>query len=117
MTLLLVTSAVKAVAGIDFSAFSLPEAEPSSTTVQIAEQAGRMQKNALCETVQSGLNRALSERKVPCQVVKTDLHITDSGSITIDRVSVKGNLLTGTVYLREWLGPDAEIVKEDAHAD
>ena len=55
------------------------------------------------------MNRALEARGVSCRVIGIDLHIQDDGCIIINEVTVCGNSLTGSVYLREWLGDDIPI--------
>ena len=118
LTVLLLTAAVaKSVAGINFTGFQSYPASPAPESAEIEERAVRMQETALSETVLNGLNRALQEKSVPCRVTEVHLHITDGGSILIDRVTVSGNVLTGTVYLREWLGSGTEIKEEEGHDD
>ena len=118
MTLLLTASFFRGISLVDFSAFRQPfAANESAETDEIIRNAHGMQEDALREAVKNGLNAALSERQVPCRVQQIDLHIAEEGGISIDRAVITGNLLTGRVYLREWLGTGPEITEGAYYAE
>lgn len=101
---------------LDFSGFrpDLSAAEAQSTDLQAA--AAQMQEQAAAENICNALNRALTEKQVPCHVLDVSLHIQPDGCISINEVTVEGNLLTGSVFLREWLGTDI-IISEGGAPD
>ncbi|MBR6761076.1 MAG: hypothetical protein IKM30_03470 [Oscillospiraceae bacterium] len=67
----------------------------------------------LCDSIEqqliATLNQKLSEHKAPCTVQALDVHIQEDGSIVIYEAAISGNILTGSVYLHEWLGADLNI--------
>ena len=86
--------------------------EAASSDLQ--EAAAKMQEQAAAESICNALNRALTEKQIRCRVLNVSLHIQPDGSISISEVSAEGNLLTGTVILREWLGDDIRITEGGA---
>ena len=55
--------------------------------------------------------RELALRDIPCEVTAVDAHISEDGGIVISEVQLNGNLLTGSICLKEWLGPDIRITE------
>lgn len=89
-----------------------PESEISDHLTAAAEEA---RCNAIAACVQNGLQQSLDARGVDCQILRVIVHISEDGGIGIDEVTIKGNIYTGTVYLREWLG--SEILIHSAEED
>ena len=83
---------------------------------EIAAQADSARISAVKESVLHALEHAIAEHKVPCTVKEISLHISDNDSIIIDEVQITGNLLTGAVYLHEWLG-DSILITEWKEGD
>ena len=112
MTLLLLTAVLKPLTGLDFSPLTdgLPADTAAEDFTTLAEQA---YTEAVAERIVSSLNEALAEHHVNCTVTALDVHIQTDGSIVINEVVIRGNILTGTVYLREWLGDAVTVTKED----
>ena len=77
----------------------------------LIEAAAEMQEQAAAERICNALNRELAEKQVNCRVTEVCLHIQQDGCISINEVKAEGNLLTGTVFLREWLGNDVTITE------
>ena len=78
---------------------------------KITALADEARENAVRESVQNALNRALSEHQVECTVKEVCMHISDTGSIMIDEIKITGNQLTGAVYLHEWLGEEISVTE------
>lgn len=114
IVILMMTAILVPLTKLDFSDFrpELSAAEAQSTDLQAA--AAQMQEQAAAENISKALNRALTEKEVPCKVLDVILHIQQDGSISINEVTVEGNLLTGSVFLREWLGTDIIITEGGA---
>ncbi len=114
IVILMMTAILVPLTKLDFSDFrpELSAAEAQSTDLQAA--AAQMQEQAAAENIRNALNRALTEKEVPCKVLDVILHIQQDGSISINEVTVEGNLLTGSVFLREWLGTDIIITEGGA---
>ncbi len=116
IVILMMTAILVPLTKLDFSDFrpDLSAAEAQSTDLQAA--AAQMQEQAAAENICNALNRALTEKQVPCHVLDVSLHIQPDGCISINEVTVEGNLLTGSVFLREWLGTDI-IISEGGAPD
>lgn len=116
IVILMMTAILVPLTKLDFSHFrpDLSAAEAQFTDLQAA--AAQMQEQAAAENICNALNRALSEKQVPCHVLDVSLHIQPDGCISISEVTVEGNLLTGSVFLREWLGTDI-IISEGGAPD
>lgn len=109
IAVLLMTAILVPLTKLDLSDFrtDLSAADAQSADLQtIAEQ---MQEQAAAENICNALNRALTEKQVPCRVLDVSLHIQPDGGISINEVIAEGNLLTGSVFLHEWLGTDVTI--------
>ena len=85
--------------------------ESQFTAEEITENARRMQEQAAAEGIRTALNHALTEKESGCTVESVTVHIPETGGIDIIEVKVTGNLLTGTVCLREWLGDSVTITE------
>lgn len=109
--LLLLTAGLTQLRALDLSAFSGESGSITQTAGEIAERAKAAEEAAAAEAVCRSLNRSLQEHQVPCQVNAVSLHISKNGGIVVDRAYISGNLLTGRVWLREWLGADTEITE------
>ena len=109
LALLLMTAMLKPLTALRMPDIPETETETEQSLSEIAEQADRLRTEAVEESICAGLNRALEEHGVSCRVTGIDLHIQDDGSIIIGEVTVSGNSLTGSVYLREWLGAEIPI--------
>ncbi len=116
MTVLMLTAVVSALRGADFSAVEQDPTE-SEISTDIAARAKQMQEEAVAGQIRISVNRAFAAHQVNCTLTALYLHISDDGSIVIDRAVLSGNRLTGTVYLRELLGPDVIIEEADEDAD
>ena len=117
MTMLLLTVILTRFRMTDFSQLRDISGGTDSTAAEILANAEALKTEAVAEQIRTGLNRALEAHKAPCEVAEIDLHIPADGGIVIDRAVLSGNLLTGTVYLREWLGGDVMIVAKEADDD
>ena len=117
MTVLLLTVIFTRLHMTDFSGLRGEIAEGDAVSAEIAETAERARAEAVAEQIINGLNRALEAHEAPCQVEEIDLHIPADGGIVINRAVLSGNLLTGTVYLREWLGGDVMIEAKEVNGD
>ena len=73
--------------------------------------ADEMREQAAAESIRNALNRALSEHQVNCRVLDVSVHIQSDGCISINEVTAEGNLLTGAVFLQEWLGDDVTVTE------
>ncbi len=97
--------------------FDLPDPE-TAQDIAAAQYADAQEifRNAAAERICTALNLAFAEKDIPCEVVSVDVHIAADGSIGINEAIIRGNLLTGSVYLREWLGSGI-TVREEVQAD
>lgn len=112
-TLLLLTALAHNFTKIDLSLIC-PELQTyDSVTTEITDRASVLQATAMEKTIKESLNQELKEHNVCCTVQKVYLHNNENGGINIDRVTVNGNVLTGSVYLREWLGDKTTIEEEE----
>lgn len=109
--ILLMTTLLIPLTKLDLGAFrtDLSAAETQSAALQDA--ALQMQEQAAAERITAALNAALAERQVSCRILDVSLHIQPDGSISITEVTAEGNLLTGTVLLKEWLGTDISVTE------
>ena len=109
--ILLMTTLLIPLTKLDLGAFrtDLSAAETQSAALQDA--ALQMQEQAAAERITAALNAALAERQVSCRILDVCLHIQPDGSISITEVTAEGNLLTGTVLLKEWLGTDISVTE------
>ena len=104
LALLMMTAILRPLTKLDFA-----DAEAGSAEItEIAEQA---REQAVAQSICAALNRALAEKNVPCTVSEAEVHIQADGSILINEVKINGNLLTGAVFLHEWLGDDVAVTE------
>ncbi|MBR3448017.1 MAG: hypothetical protein IKH27_09445 [Oscillospiraceae bacterium] len=108
---LLLTVMLKPLAGIRFSGFSASLCESEAEKAELTALAEQAENHAVCESIRSALNRELALRDIPCEVTAVTAHISEDGSIVISEVQLNGNLLTGSICLKEWLGPDIRITE------
>lgn len=115
MSLLLMTAVLKPLTGLHFD---IPAEHAAADTAadSLTALAQSAYEQALAERITAALNNALAEHGVGCTVTGVDVHIQEDGSIVINEAVITGNILTGTVYLREWLGDDVTVTKEDGAA-
>lgn len=114
LAMLLMTAILKPLTKLDFSAFQADFAPSDRDASEIAAMAEQAREQAVSESIVAALNRALAANEVPCTVYAADVHIQADGSIVIYEVTAGGNLLTGTVFLREWLGDGVTITEGGA---
>lgn len=94
----------------DWPLSQLPTDDNDHTyTEDLQSAADSLLTESIAQQLKQTLNASLAEHKVNAEILSVDVHIDDDGSISIKQITVTGNLLTATVYLREWLGDDAEI--------
>ncbi len=84
----------------------------AASTEEIQALAEQAHADAIAESIANALNRKLEEAKVNCRVSAVTVHIGEDGSIDISEVTITGNTLTGSIYLREWLGDAVSLTKE-----
>ena len=101
---------------LGFPGFVPDTAAAEMQSADLQEAALRMQEQAAAERICQALNRSLTEKQVRCRVTEVILHIQPDGCISINEVKAEGNLLIGTVFLREWLGADV-IISEGGSQD
>lgn len=111
LAMLMMTAILKPLTKLDFSGVSAEFSDAAETTEEIAALADQARQTAVAESIRNALNRALTENSVPCTVTDVHLHIQADGSIIINEVFITGNALTGSVYLREWLGDETVITE------
>ena len=94
---------------------TLPETDTAAaeTAQDLTAAAAEAYRQAYAERITAALNNALAEHHVSCTVQAVDVHIAEDGSIVINEAVITGNTLTGTVYLREWLGETVRITREE----
>lgn len=85
------------------------DSESSSYADELQSTADALLTESIAAQMKQTLNASLAEHHVNAEILAVDVHIAADGSIDIKRITVTGNLLTATVYLREWLGDEAEI--------
>lgn len=108
-SVLLLTALLRPLTNLKMPEIASDIAGAKAYSEEIAALADSARENAVRESARNALNRELESRKVPCSVKEVLLHITEDGSICIDEVRITGNLLTGAVYLHEWLGADIAV--------
>ena len=111
LALLLMTAILRPLTKLDLSALKTDVSAAEAASGALAETAERAREQAVAQSICAELNRALAERDVPCKVSGVSVHIAQDGSIRINEVRITGNLLTGTVYLHEWLGEDVPVTE------
>lgn len=111
---LMMTAILTPLAKLDLSGFVPDDTAAEIQSADLQTAAIQMQEQAVAESVCRALNRALTEKQVNCRVLDVSLHIQPDGCISINEVTAEGNLLTGTVFLREWLGADVMITEGGA---
>jgi len=111
LAILMMTVILTPLTKLDLSAFTANAAYAAESADDLTEIANAAQQSAVTESIIAALNRALASNGVNCEVIAVDVHIQPDGGICINEVTVRGNLLTGSVYLREWLGADTAITE------
>ncbi len=110
-TLLLMIGMLSPLRAWDATAF-MEALQPADTQTQ-SEDLQNAADTLLCDSIESQLittlNQKLAEHNAPCVVEALDVHIQEDGSIVINEAAISGNILTGTVYLHEWLGADLNV--------
>lgn len=114
LAILMMTAILKPLTKLDFSALQTDFSTVGKEASEIAEMAEQAREQAVSASIVAALNRTLAANDVPCTVYAADVHIQADGSIVINEVTAGGNLLTGTVFLREWLGDDVVITEGGA---
>lgn len=112
--ILLMTAILTPLTKLDASGFRTELSGAEAQSADLQEAAARMQEQAAAERIVSALNLALEEKSVRCRVLDVSLHIQPDGSISINEVTAEGNLLTGTVLLKEWLGAEITVTEGGA---
>ena len=115
-TLIMAAAVLRSMTALDLR-FDLPD--PAAAQADAAAQyetAQALLRYAAAVRICNALNLAFAQKNIPCEVISVDVHIAADGSIGINEAVIRGNLLTGTVYLREWLG-DGITVREEVTAD
>ena len=115
--ILMMTLILRPLLHLPEAALPVPDISGDLQTADITERLHEMQESAISDSICDALNNAFREKCIPCKVTGCDLHIDETGSIIINEVTVTGNLLTGRVYLREWLGEDISVREEGVHSD
>lgn len=103
-SMLMLVVLLKPLTSLEFSVSEWIPAETEQTMQEIAALAESAREEAVADSIHHALNQALTEHHVPCEVKDVIMHISDEGSIVIDEIRISGNLLTGAVYLHDWLG-------------
>lgn len=111
LAILMMTVILTPLTRLDLSVVTANAAYAEKTAADLTEIAQAAQQSAVTERIIAALNGALSSNGVNCEVIAADVHILPDGGICINEVTVHGNLLTGSVYLREWLGADTAITE------
>ena len=111
LALLMMTAILRPLTKLDFSAIQTDFADAEAGSAEITEIAEQAREQAVAQSICAALNRALAEKNVPCTVSEADVHIQADGSILINEVKINGNLLTGAVFLHEWLGDDVAVTE------
>ena len=117
--ILMMTAILVPLTKLDLTSFRVGLDAAGAQSQDLQDAAADMQEQAAAESIRNALNRALTERNVNCRVQAVSVHITSDGCISISEVSASGNLLTGAVFLHEWLGDDVTITEgggDDASA-
>ena len=109
--ILMMTAILVPLAKLDLSQFRIKLEYSGSQAADLQAIADEMQEQAAAESIRNALNRALSEHQVNCRVLEVSVHIQSDGCISINEVTAEGNLLTGAVFLHEWLGDDVTVTE------
>ena len=109
--ILMMTVILTPLTKLDLSDFTAHLSDENPQASDLIEAAAEMQEQAAAERICNALNRELAEKQVNCRVTEVCLHIQQDGCISINEVKAEGNLLTGTVFLREWLGNAVTITE------
>ncbi len=112
MTLLLMTAILKSLTELDFSLLTTDFQTDFSAAEELSALTEAAYEEAIAARILNALNSELDAHSVSCTVQSVSVHIQDDGGIEISEAVITGNTLTGTVYLREWLGDDVTITKE-----
>ncbi len=110
---LMMTVLLKPLTALHFTSLHTESQQTEDYRSEITDLAADAQAQAVSESILHALNQQLEARAIPCRVTGISAHISESGSIVINEVRVNGNLLTGAVCLREWLGSDVTITEEE----
>lgn len=110
-SVLMTAAILKPLTNLDFSPIFSDCTAESFSSDEICSMADQARTAAVCESLMQTLNRELTQRNIPCRVTAVDANITESGSIDISEVQTEGNLITGRVYLQEWLGGNIKITE------
>ncbi|MBR3268996.1 MAG: hypothetical protein IKI58_09810 [Oscillospiraceae bacterium] len=109
ITVLLLSVLLRPVLHLKDAELSIQDADVNPQTETLTASLKQAQESAVSESICNALNRALSEKNIACTVSECSLHIDPDNSIIINEVVITGNVQTGTVYLREWLGTEVKI--------
>lgn len=107
--ILLLSVLLRPLLGLKYADLSTDTASVGAQTAALTDSLRSAQEAAVSESICIALNRTLAEKNVECTVSSCSLHIEDDCSISINEVVITGNVQTGTVYLREWLGTEVTI--------
>lgn len=118
-SMLMLVTLLKPLTNLDFSVSAWQHSDAEQNIQNAAALAEAAREEAVSDSILHALNQKLSERQVPCEVKEIKMHISDTGSIEIDEIRITGNLLTGAVYLHDWLGSAFSVTewKEAASLD
>lgn len=81
-------------------------------TEELTAAADAARSEAVSACIQSSLQEQLDAHHVACEILEVTVHIQEDGGIVIDEVLITGSTLTGTIYLREWLGDAVAITAQ-----
>ena len=112
MSLLLMTAILKPLTGLELSFGTGSLSADPAAAEGLAALAEAAYEDAVSARIQGALNSELASHGVSCTVTAVSVHIQEDGGIEISEAVITGNTLTGTVYLREWLGDAVMITKE-----
>ena len=107
----LLTVLLRPLAEIRLSGFEQKPDASQTAAADLTELAKQAQEQAICESIRNSLNQQLAEKDIPCTVTGVSAYISEDGSIGISEVRISGNLLTGRVCLKEWLGREIRITE------
>ena len=108
-TAVMLTAVLRPLAGMRLPAMLPADGTAGESAGQSYRTAQEIQEEAVALRTRTALNQALAEQEVPCEVLAVDVHIQADGRIEISGVTIAGNIQTGTVFLREWLGEQCVI--------
>ncbi len=107
----LLTVLLKPLTGISMSGFDAQLDASQIAAADLTELAKQAQEQAVCESIRTSLNQQLAAKEIPCTVTSVSAYISADGSIDISEIQISGNLLTGSVCLKEWLGQNVRITE------